>query len=88
MSEFVVKFSESKSVRADFGDGGKLKADFSDFIKVPVVDYYDGDYRITPGASQQTIPMQGLTARENIVIDPVPSNYGLITWDGSTLTVS
>jgi hypothetical protein len=24
----------------------------------------------------------------NIVINPIPSNYGLITWNGSTLTVS
>ena len=25
---------------------------------------------------------------KNIRINPIPSNYGLITWDGSVLTVS
>lgn len=49
---------------------------------------YEGEYVITPSLETQTIPMQGLMASKNITIDPIPSNYGLITWDGSALTVS
>lgn len=29
-----------------------------------------------------------VTLSTQIVIDAIPSNYGLITWDGSILTVS
>ena len=49
---------------------------------------YQGEYTITPSSEVQTIPIVGLMASRNIIINPVPSNYGLITWNGSTLTVS
>ena len=49
---------------------------------------YDGDYVFTPAQQEQTIPIKDLMARQDITIEPIPSNYGLITWDGSTITVS
>lgn len=52
------------------------------------VDYYTGPYEYTPTQEEQTIPIQGQMATRNITINPIPSNYGLITWDGKTLTVS
>lgn len=53
-----------------------------------VTTYYDGDYEYTPTQNTQTIPIENMVARQNIVINPIPSNYGLITWNGSFLTVS
>ena len=50
--------------------------------------YYDGSYTFTPSAEAQTIEISGLLARDDITINPIPSNYGLVTWDGATLTVS
>lgn len=52
------------------------------------VPRYDGEYNFTPSEQGQTIPIKDLMASENITIDPIPSNYGLITWNGSTITVS
>ena len=49
---------------------------------------YEGAYEWTPSASTQTIEIGGLRAIQDITINPIPSNYGLITWNGSTLTVS
>lgn len=49
---------------------------------------YTGDYEFTPADEAQTIPIYGKTATRDIVINPIPSNYGKITWNGSTLTVS
>ncbi len=49
---------------------------------------YAGEYEFTPSAQVQVIPIQGKLAKEDIVINSIPSNYGLITWDGSVLTVS
>ena len=49
---------------------------------------YTGPYEVTPSAETQTLDTDSLYMRGNIVINPVPSNYGLITWDGSSLTVS
>lgn len=54
-----------------------------EFISV----YYDGDYAITPSAEAQVLQVQGLAMRQDLTINPIPSNYGLITWNGSVLTV-
>lgn len=43
----------------------------------------------TPTTSQQTIsPDTGYDGLSQVTVNPIPSNYGLITWDGSVLTVS
>ena len=49
---------------------------------------YSGDFEFVPGPEAQTIQLRGTVVHDNIVIDPIPQNYGLITWNGSTLTVS
>ena len=36
----------------------------------------------------QVVEIANKKATADITIAPVPQNYGLITWDGSTLTVS
>lgn len=51
-------------------------------------NYYTGPVEVTPSAETQTLYTETLVMGSNITINPVPSNYGLITWDGSTLTVS
>lgn len=51
-------------------------------------DPYDGDYAITPSAETQTLATSGKRMTADVVINPIPSNYGLITWDGSKITVS
>ena len=85
---FAVKFSSDSSFKATFTPPMETKVSFTPFIEVPLVDYYDGDYSITPTDQTQTIPIIGKTARQNITIDPIPNNYGLITWNGAVLTVS
>lgn len=49
---------------------------------------YRGEYEFTPTEDVQTVPINGLRATRNITINPIPSNYGKITWNGSVLTVS
>ena len=50
--------------------------------------YYEGSYDIVPSSEAQTIHIDGMRAAHDLIIEPIPSNYGLITWDGSTITVS
>lgn len=52
------------------------------------VDQYDGPTEVTPGEEPQVLNTAEKVVARNIVINPIPSNYGLITWNGSTLTVS
>jgi hypothetical protein len=49
---------------------------------------YHGSIRVTPSQESQTLPTANTSVYADIVIDAIPSNYGLITWDGSTLVVS
>ena len=49
---------------------------------------YTGAYEVTPSAETQTLLTDGLRMTDNVVTNPVPSNYGLITWDGTVITVS
>lgn len=49
---------------------------------------YEGAVEFVPSAQPQTVQIENMVAHQNIIIDPIPQNYGLITWDGSTLTVS
>lgn len=49
---------------------------------------YTGPYEVTPSGAEQVLETDTFYMNSNIVINPVPSNYGLITWDGSTITVS
>lgn len=49
---------------------------------------YTGAYTVTPSAAEQVLYTDGLRMTDNITVNPIPSNYGLITWNGSVLTVS
>ncbi|WP_405345581.1 hypothetical protein [Ruminococcus sp.] len=49
---------------------------------------YDGPTEFTPAQEAQTIEIAGMWAAADITINPIPSNYGLITWNGATLLVS
>lgn len=49
---------------------------------------YTGDYDITPSSEEIVLNTQYLRMTDNVRIAPIPSNYGLINWNGTTLTVS
>lgn len=49
---------------------------------------YTGVTEVTPTTAEQVLDTSNKVVARNIVITPIPSNYGLITWNGSTLTVS
>lgn len=57
-------------------------------VAIPRGERYSGDYVITPTQTTQVIAIADKTATQNITINPIPNNYGLITWNGSSITVS
>lgn len=67
------------------GDGARFRAEQG----IPIYPIsYAGAYEVTPSAQTQTLETNGLMMTANVTVNPIPTNYGLITWDGSTLTVS
>jgi hypothetical protein len=49
---------------------------------------YSGSYEVTPSDTEQVLETENLYMTDNITINPIPNNYGLITYNGSTITVS
>lgn len=88
MVTFKATFSESNNFNATFLENGRVVADFGEVQYIRVGDWYDGEYEATPSENEQTLLTAGKVLAQDIVIQPIPSNYGLITWNGSTLTVS
>lgn len=88
MATFHATFSESEQLNARFLTEREFAPNFGEVQYVHVADWYEGEYTVTPSDLAQTIPAQGKTFLHDLIIEPIPSNYGLITWNGSTLTVS
>lgn len=74
----------SYDMEVDVNQPIEMGIDFEVVMAMP----FEGEYEYTPSEQTQTIEISGKKAIENIVINPIPNNYGLITWDGTTLTVS
>ena len=63
-------------------------------IKEPIAreiidcDPYIGKYTIDPNTELQILSTKNLRMLNDVVINPIPNNYGLITWNGEFLIVS
>lgn len=51
-------------------------------------EYYGGAYEVVPTREAQTLATRGCIMAEDVEVAPIPSNYGLVEWNGSALTVS
>ena len=58
------------------------------YVIVGTFDPYTGDYNVTPSNTTQVLHTKGKGMEEDIIISPIPKNYGLITYNGFELTVS
>lgn len=65
-----------------------VDTDLSAPIITYLTPYYEGAYHVTPTNHSQVLDTSEMRMHDNVTIDPIPSNYGLITWNGSFITVS
>ena len=63
-------------------------ADLATVTRTEDHDYYEGATTFTPSDTVQVIPTRDLVLGDDITIEPIPSNYGRIEWNGAFLTVS
>lgn len=49
---------------------------------------YQGPYTVTPGPERQILDTQNTEVTRQIVVEAIPQNYGLITYNGRVITVS
>lgn len=82
-----MKVTEPNSVNLRPGEAGKVHLSGYTYIQAGA-DPFTGEYEYTPTDTAQVIEIENKRATQNIIINPIPSNYGRITWNGSVLTVS
>lgn len=81
-------FNQGNTLHACFQGADTLDASLNSTVYIPVVDVYEGPYEATPSRETQTLGTENLMMSRNVTINPIPSNYGLITYNGAILTVS
>lgn len=82
----IGKLTPESKLTGSLSSGGTLSGGLS--IGGAVAPYYDGPYEFTPTQETQVVEIANQQAAQDIIINPIPNNYGLITWNGSVLTVS
>lgn len=70
------------NTQANISTSSQITRDFVDR------DPYTGAYEVTPSGETQTLETENKRMTGNVTINPIPSNYGLITWNGAFITVS
>lgn len=58
------------------------------FLKISDAQAYQGQVVVTPSEQTQVLNTIGKVVGDNITINPIPSNYGKIGWNGAYLTVT
>lgn len=84
-----VRVDDATSATVRVGDPPAVTFGSSEYVPyVPAIDEYHGSYEVTPTDVAQTLATEGLLMTADLTIAPIPSNYGLIQWNGAVLTVS
>ncbi|MCR5372701.1 MAG: hypothetical protein K6E41_04470 [Solobacterium sp.] len=83
-----VRFDTGETLDGILKENYSFQAELGEFQKVTAFEYYTGPYEFTPTQETQIIPIGQKMASGNITVNPIPNNYGLITWNGAVLTVS
>ena len=80
---------EDDALALDVGDAA-LEWGSDEYVRVvnANVDEYDGPYEATPTEDAQTLATQAKLMTADFVVAPIPTNYGRITYDGTTIHIS
>lgn len=86
MERITAKIRAKQTVKATVNVASAITGKLA--FRETSADPYTGRYRFTPTNKTQVIESENKLLLQNMIIEPIPKNYGLITWNGSFLTVS
>ncbi len=87
MEQLVAQIQAMGHLSGSLSGVGSLNGVISKPPEIPAEEY-GGPYEFTPTEDTQTIEIANKKAVTDIIINPIPTNYGRITWNGSVLTIS
>lgn len=82
VNDSEVGFELKNDSQFEFGFDTQINVSTSN---IPV---YEGSYEVTPSADGVTLLTRDLRMTADVVINPIPSSWGRIGWNGAYLTVS
>jgi len=65
-----------------------IPSEISVAIEVSASDVYTGEYTVVPETNEIVLETKNKFMTDDVTVERIPRNYGLITWNGSILTVS
>ena len=87
VAHLEAKLSGVSQIKGALQAVGSIKGTLT-VSKCSDVDIYTGSYEVTPTQYEQSLNTSDKLLLNDVRVLPIPSNYGLITWNGSVLTVS
>lgn len=87
MQRITVRNAPSQNIKVESTPHQSVKAKNS-YVIVGSFDPYMGEYHVTPSNVAQTLFTKGKGMTENVVIEPIPKNYGMIYYNGFELTIT
>jgi len=86
---FQVSFTEiSTDFPVTFSDEAEFDIAFDEGMEPMPVRPYRGSYEVAPSRETQTLDTEGFLLTAPVVVHPIPSCYGLITYNGFEILVS
>lgn len=87
---YILDVDDDEPIGLAVDDDVGIEFGTDEYIRTHSTDYptYDGPTEFTPSRESQVVETTAHVLLADIVINPIPSNYGLIQWNGAVLTVS
>lgn len=77
----------SESMISVFAEKEELLTTVNELKYLPFYEY-EGPTEITPSEETQVLRTTDFVVPVDIIVNPIPSNYGLITWNGRGIRIS
>lgn len=75
-------------IKLKFIDEASFPIRFETGVDPTPVTPYEGEYEVTPSRETQVLETTGLMMAAPVIVNPIPRNYGLITYNGFEILVS
>ena len=85
MDDLILIFEEEDGLSLVLDGGENFDLVLGESYDVPV---YRGPYEFTPTREVQIAYTNGKLATSDITINPIPPNYGLVTYHANIITIS
>lgn len=82
-----ISFNDEQKFEVAFEEDSKFEMKWT-YADASSKDEYMGSYEVIPSEEEQSLSTTDKILTRDVIIKPIPNNYGLITWNGATLMIT